>query len=418
LIGLLAALGTAIGVMVAVFGLPYGRMNYTAFAGLYHQGGTPAIFGHYAIDCDTGSVGVQDSCTIFNTQPTIDVDVVFEDNSAGGTIGAFAIKVRNPNDPVLNAPPVADVTGFNGNPDFNEAGPGASGTWNCSLIPHDNDDGSGGAGTQTSTLDCFVQAGLGPAYAAGDEVAVAAVDYNVLANGVVTLTHVGGVLGDNGGAELLNCNGPDGLPGPGDVDMDTIDDSVDNGQCFPATITVEDPPPATATNTPPPTNTPTETPTATNTPLGGTMNKIPETCLDPLDENCDITIPAANLWICVVGPCAGPGEGNLIVFEYATNVLTGDFDSNTVIDGLGAYEFQVEYDNFVIQSVNPSDVVFQPLGSVNPYPTGADAVVDGEGAARTPPNCSFSLIQENRVRFGCVTAAWPLARRATWTSLA
>ena len=36
LIGLLAALGTAIGVMVAVIGLPYGRADYSAFAELYH----------------------------------------------------------------------------------------------------------------------------------------------------------------------------------------------------------------------------------------------------------------------------------------------------------------------------------------------------------------------------------------------
>jgi hypothetical protein len=75
-----------------------------------------------------------------------------------------------------------------------------------------------------------------------------------------------------------------------------------------------------------------------------------------------------------------------------------------VPDGLGAYEFNVEYDNFVIQSVNPTDVVFQPLGSISPDPGGADGVIDGEGFARTPPNCNFSLMFENRVRFGCVTS--------------
>ena len=32
-------------------------------------------------------------------------------------------------------------------------------------------------------------------------------------------------------------------------------------------------------------------------------------------------------------------------------------------DGLGAYEFSVEYDNFVIQSVNPCDIVFGPAGA-------------------------------------------------------
>ncbi|HEY8173048.1 MAG TPA: hypothetical protein VIH21_08160 [Dehalococcoidia bacterium] len=106
----------------------------------------------------------------------------------------------------------------------------------------------------------------------------------------------------------------------------------------------------------------------------------------------------------MTGPCSGPGEGNLIVFEYANNIVTGDQNGDTIADGLGAYEFSVEYDNFVIQSVNPQDVVFAPLASLLPYPGGADGVTDGEGASRAPASCGFSLVFENIVHFGCVTS--------------
>jgi hypothetical protein len=37
LIGLLAAVGTVLGVLVAVVGMPYGRFGGTAFADLYHD---------------------------------------------------------------------------------------------------------------------------------------------------------------------------------------------------------------------------------------------------------------------------------------------------------------------------------------------------------------------------------------------
>jgi hypothetical protein len=148
---------------------------------------------------------------------------------------------------------------------------------------------------------------------------------------------------------------------------------------------------------------PTVTPTATAT--SAAVYKVPESCIPPNNpDNCDPAVPKANLWICVApAACAGPGEGNLYVYEYASNVMTtGDADGDTIVDGLGAYEFQVEYDNFVIQSLNPEDIVFA-APPVAPHANGTDGVADGEGAARAPANCSFSLIQENRVRFGCTT---------------
>ena len=143
----------------------------------------------------------------------------------------------------------------------------------------------------------------------------------------------------------------------------------------------------TPTNTP--TDTPTDTPTPTPTPHPGLI-KVPEGNAN----NADQTFPAANLWLCTTGPCAGPGEGDLVVIEHAVNVHTGDQDGDSVEDGLGAYEFHVEYDNFVIQSINPKDIVFSPGGA---------------GAARGPAFCSFSLILENSIRFGCTTTGFGTA---------
>jgi hypothetical protein len=389
LIGLLAGLGTAIGVLVAVVGLPYGRLNYTAFAGLYHNGGTPALGSHLAFDCAPGG-SVQDACTIFNNAGTTVVDVVFQNNVVGYDVAAFQFTAREPT-AHLFPPPVADPLGFNGNPDFNEAGPGSSGTWNCSLVPHTNDDASEAAPVENSKLACFVQAGLGPSVAAGVQFLLADVTYNVLGtNGVSTITAKDVVVGDNGGVELLSCNPVIAEPGSG---------------CFPTTITITDPPADTPTNTATSTNTPLPTNTPTATPEGPVVVKIPESCIAPSNpNNCDPDIPAANLWLCVTGPCSGAGEGNLYVYEYASSVSTQDQDGDTDQDGLGAYEFDVEYDNFVIQSLNPEDIVFRtPPGSVAPYPNGTDGVADGEGAARGPANCSFSLVFENVIHFGCVT---------------
>lgn len=82
----------------------------------------------------------------------------------------------------------------------------------------------------------------------------------------------------------------------------------------------------------PPARAGTETPTATAT-VGPAIVMIPE---GNENNRTDTQPAAANLWLCVTGECAGPGEGNLIVFEYATGVTTGDFNGDAVEDGLGA----------------------------------------------------------------------------------
>jgi hypothetical protein len=125
------------------------------------------------------------------------------------------------------------------------------------------------------------------------------------------------------------------------------------------------------------------------------------------ENNYDPNVPSANLWLCEApAACLGPGEGSLIVVERAFNVQTGDQNGDNLPDGLGAYEFQVEYDHFVIQSVNPCDIVFSPggagsdRGNVEQHPASA-------GCSPNPPpingTCAMSLILENAIRFGCVT---------------
>jgi hypothetical protein len=136
-------------------------------------------------------------------------------------------------------------------------------------------------------------------------------------------------------------------------------------------------------------------------PLPGVV-KIPEGNAN----NVDPSGPAANLWLCFNGPCAGPGEGNLLVTERAINAHTGDQDGDTVEDGLGAYEFSVEYDNLVIASVNPCDIVFSP-GGAGAARGNVQQVASSAGCASNPPpingTCAFSLVLENVVHFGCVT---------------
>lgn len=99
----------------------------------------------------------------------------------------------------------------------------------------------------------------------------------------------------------------------------------------------------------------------------------------------------SNLFLCVMPfpACQGPGEGSVVIIEKVKNIHTGDINGDSIEDGLGAYEFSVEYDNFVIQSILIEDIVFSPGGA---------------GASRGPASCGFSLVFENVIHFGCVTS--------------
>jgi hypothetical protein len=105
---------------------------------------------------------------------------------------------------------------------------------------------------------------------------------------------------------------------------------------------------------PPPTATPSPTPT-----LGITVNKAPDN---------------ANLFLCEVGPCAGPGEGDVVINE----VVSG------VTEPLGAWEIQIKFDHKIFNvSIDPNEALFTDYG-------------------RTP-NCNLQVVTENWILFGCVS---------------
>ena len=75
-----------------------------------------------------------------------------------------------------------------------------------------------------------------------------------------------------------------------------------------------------------------------------------------------------NLFLCVAPfpACQGPGEGKVVIIEKVKNVHTQDQNGDSIEDGLGAYEFDVEYDNLAIQSILVEDIVFSPGGAGAP----------------------------------------------------
>lgn len=136
------------------------------------------------------------------------------------------------------------------------------------------------------------------------------------------------------------------------------------------------------------------------------MIKVP----DGNAHSVNTSASTANLWLCLApASCAGPGEGDLRVVEHATNVATGDQNHDSVPDGLGAYEFTVEYDNLIVQSLNPCDIVFGPTGAG--AARGPVDELDGQRNADCSPDpgsanngtCTASVILENLIHFGCVT---------------
>jgi hypothetical protein len=320
---------------------------------------TPTAPAFALLDCDTLTPGIQDVCTYSTSATRIDVALVVVNNSgAPDTICCFNFGLHNPDLTRLVPPPGADAN-FDANPDRADL---AAGPWFCTPPPPEHLNGgplgSDGPGTSVSFLSCFTPLS-GPPIANGEAVKLATTHYDVPGSvqpGSVTLDASFLYVGNNVGNGLFDA-------------LDCLD-RYDPG-CPSVTIIFVAP----------------------------GVEKIPEGNAN----NVDLDVPAANLWICESGPCDGAGEGELIVFEYATNVHTGDQNGDAVADGLGAYEFSVEYDNFVIQSLIPQDVVFNP-GPIAPYPGGADGVLDGEGAARAPAACDMSIFTENIVHFGCVSA--------------
>jgi hypothetical protein len=78
-----------------------------------------------------------------------------------------------------------------------------------------------------------------------------------------------------------------------------------------------------------------------------------------------------------VGPTATP----------RANPPVGDCNTDPGNDGLGAYEFQIKFDHKIF-NVTVTDAVFE---------------AGGQGATRAPADCSFSVVTENYILFGCVS---------------
>jgi hypothetical protein len=318
---------------------------------------TPTVAAFIALDCAVDMPGIQSECTYLTTDTFIDVGVVsYVSPSMGSFIwGAVTFRVLDPDTSRLFPPP-GEGLDVDRNPDLNQAVLG-SGVTCLSVEPPDNDTGEFGPGTASSELDCLTSFGL--PMQTGTAVRVGTVRYAVVAGaapGAVELELRGAEVVDELGVNLTNCP--------------FISSAWPT--CPGANITLIDPPPA---------------------PLA--IHKIPE----GVGDNTDLSVPAANLWICELGPCDGPGEGALRVVEHATSVQ----------DGLGAYEFTVEYDNFVISSVNSCDIVFGPGGAgsargpVDELDTSAvndDCLPDPGAGGGT---CSYSHILENVIHFGCAT---------------
>ncbi len=112
----LQAVGLAVGIVLAVAGLPYGRVKSSAFAELYHGSTDTAGYVHIAIDCDPGTAGTQDFCSFLSAPAAIDVDVtVANSTSANVDISTFNFVVRTVEE-VLDPLPGANGD-LNGNPD-------------------------------------------------------------------------------------------------------------------------------------------------------------------------------------------------------------------------------------------------------------------------------------------------------------
>jgi hypothetical protein len=251
---------------------------------------------------------------------------------------------------------------------------------------------------------------------------------------ILTLSNV--AAADDVGGPLASCDPTSPPP--------TDPTGIVVGPCFPATLNFVIPPtatatntalPATATNTPiPPTNTPipptaTNTATPTATPSGinqtkscvthdGRYNTYEDTTHegdpdatggnDVAAGNANAAGNECNLFICLpdsppyqregTNDCSNEGEGDLVVLEQVTGVGNSAVSGDPSV-GLGAYEFEVEFDSLVIQSVNPADVVFALADTTDPTDNPA-----GAGVAREPAKiCSLTIFFENSVRFGCIT---------------
>ncbi len=392
----------------------------------------------------SGSMNVGDvkTCTITNDDIAPQLTVikhVINDNGGSATATAFTMTVTGSSPSPASFPgaesPGTVVSLNAGSYSVNETGPGgyaSSQTAGCSgsmnvgdvktctitnddiapqltVIKHVIND-NGGSATATAFTMTVTGSSPSPASFPGAESPGTAVTLNA---GSYSVNETG--PGGYASSQTAGCSGSMNV---GDVKTCTIT----NNDIAPATATSTATSTATATGTatatvtsaPMATSTATNSPTNTATPCpqGGCPTNTPTPTPDPnaapvrmvKDTNGDVAEPIdlANLWLCKSpAPCTNNGEGHLDVAEMVLNV-GGD------PDGVGAFEFQVKYDNHIFDiqicegssPLNPDGSCAAPVPG-DPqhwlYSTGRVAGAPGIGG------CAATIITENDIRFGCVS---------------
>jgi len=233
-------LGLLLAASVAVPGLVRSRSANAA----------PATAWAMYLDCDPSAAGIQASCVYPTGTTSVDVAVVLKNvsGSAAAQVVAFNFDVLGDAQPTFS--PRAGVNAnLDGNPDFSQAGVGATDTWTCALPPPSPDQDPSPSATD-SLLACYLPSGAGgPTVAQGATLVLGTVHYASI-DGVGNFSLANVDVVDETGADLMTCNlNPD----PGYTPGDCFTTAVQVGAPVDtATATV----PATATSTPTATPTP------------------------------------------------------------------------------------------------------------------------------------------------------------------
>jgi hypothetical protein len=160
----------------------------------------------FAIDCDVTQSGAQTDCTFPSGTTTVPVDVIFS-NTSGAPVSIAAFNFDVVASPFFTAGAGADAN-MNANPDFNESGPGAGGSWTC-VPPTPAADKDPAATSVDSFLSCYDATFTGPALQNGELMSLARITYGA-SDGVTTLRIGNGAegvqVGDNTGVEVASCN--------------------------------------------------------------------------------------------------------------------------------------------------------------------------------------------------------------------
>jgi hypothetical protein len=219
------------------------------------EAGGPTIF--VAADCGSGP-GV--SCTLPTGTTTVDVDVVFVNNSASPVdVGAFNFTLRTVREDIFD-PAAAS------NPEFNAGLPAVGSSWACSPPPP-NPDQNADPVIADSFISCFEGNGVGTVVAASGSVVLGTVHYNVSGDGQSDFDFQAVSVGNAAGDPLVDCGAVAGF-----------------AACTGTNVTVG-------------VAGPSPTPTNTNTPIPATNT--------PCDPSCPPTATGTSLAFVTITPTPG-----------------------------------------------------------------------------------------------------------------